>query len=72
VVIVPAKVTFHETWSLTLKKQHRLSVLQKRVMGKIPGPEKQDVTGRWRKLHNDELHDFYSFPNITEVKMNED
>jgi hypothetical protein len=48
-----------ETWSLTLKEEHRLSVLRR-----IFEPKKDEVTGGWRKLHNEELHNFYSSPSL--------
>jgi hypothetical protein len=55
-----------ETWSLTLGEEHRLRVFENRVLRKIFGPKrKEDVS--WRKLHNDELHDLYSSPNIVRV-----
>jgi hypothetical protein len=41
--------------SLTLKKEHRLSVFEDRVLRKISGPQKDDVTGEWKRLHNKEL-----------------
>jgi hypothetical protein len=47
-----------ETWSLTLKEEHRLSVIENRVLRKIFGPKRDEVTGEWRKLHNEELHIF--------------
>jgi hypothetical protein len=55
-----------ETWSLTLKEEHRLRVFQNRVLRKIFGPEREE-DGSWRKLHNDELHSLYSSPNIVRV-----
>jgi hypothetical protein len=55
-----------ETWSLTLKEEHRLRVFENRVLRRIFGP-KMEEDGSWRKLHNDELHSLYSSPNI--VKM---
>jgi hypothetical protein len=54
-----------ETWSLTLKEENRLRVLESRVLRRIFGPKRDKVTGEWRKLHNEELHILYSFPNIT-------
>jgi hypothetical protein len=53
-----------ETWSLTLREEHRLRVFENRVLRRIFGPKRDDVTGDWRKLHNDELHNLYSSPNI--------
>jgi hypothetical protein len=48
-----------ETWSLTLREEHRL-----RVLRRIFGPKRDEVTGGWRKLHNEELHNLYSSPSI--------
>jgi hypothetical protein len=55
------------TWSLTLREVHRLRVFENRVLRRISGPKRDDVTGDWRKLHNEELHNLYSSPNI--IKM---
>jgi hypothetical protein len=49
-----------ETWSLTLKEEHRLKVFENRVLRRIFGPKREEVTGEWRKLRNEELHDLYS------------
>jgi hypothetical protein len=49
-----------ETLSLTLREEHRLRVFENRVLGRIFGPERDEVTGGWRKLHNEELHGLYS------------
>jgi hypothetical protein len=53
-----------ETWSLTLRKEHRLRVFENRVIRRIFGPKRDEVTGEWRKLHNEELHNLYSSPDI--------
>jgi hypothetical protein len=53
-----------ETWSLTLREEHRLRAFGNRVLRTIFGPKRDEVTGDWRKLHNEELHNFYSSPNI--------
>jgi hypothetical protein len=55
-----------ETWSLTLGEKHRLRVDENRVLRKIFGPKREE-DGSWRKLHNDEVHDLYSSPNIVRV-----
>jgi hypothetical protein len=46
-----------ETWSLTLREEHRLRVIEKRVLRRIFGPKCDEGTEEWRKLHNGELHD---------------
>jgi len=56
-----------ETWSLTLRKEHRLRVLKSRVLRKIFGPKRDEITGEWRKLHNVELRDQYCSPYIIGV-----
>jgi hypothetical protein len=55
-----------ETWSLTptVREEHRLRVLENSVLRRTFGPNRDEVTGQWRKLHNEELHNMYSFPNI--------
>jgi hypothetical protein len=53
-----------ETLSLTLREQRTLRVFEKRVLRRIFGLNRDAVTGEWRKLHNEELHDLYSSPNI--------
>jgi hypothetical protein len=53
-----------ETWSLTLREEHRLRVFENRVLRRIFGPKRDEVMGDWRKLHNEELHNLYSPPNI--------
>jgi hypothetical protein len=63
-VILPVVLYGCETWSLTLKEEHRLGVFENRVL-KF-GPKREKV-GSWRKLHNDELHNLYSSPNIVMV-----
>ena len=53
-----------ETWSLTLREEHRLRVFENKVLKKIFGVKRDEITGEWRKLHNDELHTLYSSPSI--------
>jgi len=52
-------------------KEHRLRGSEKRVPGKISGPRKDEVTGKWRRLHNEDLYDQYSSTNISQTKKNE-
>jgi hypothetical protein len=54
----------YETWSLTLREEHRLRVFENRVLRRIFGTKGDEVTGGWRKLHNEELHNLYSSPSI--------
>jgi hypothetical protein len=65
-VILPVVLYGYETWSLTLGEEHRLKVFEDRVLRKVFGPKREE-DGSWRKLHNDELHDLYSSPNIVRV-----
>ena len=53
-----------ETWSPILREEHRLRVFDNRVLGKIFRLRRDEVTGEWRKLHNEGLNDLYSLPNI--------
>jgi hypothetical protein len=56
-----------ETWSVTLREQHRLGVFENRVLRRIFGPKRDEVTGEWRKLHNEERRDLYSSPSIISI-----
>jgi hypothetical protein len=53
-----------EAWSLTLREEHRLRVFENKVLRRIFGPKRDEVTGGWRKLHNEELIHLYSSPSI--------
>jgi hypothetical protein len=61
-VILPVVLYGCETWSLTLREEHRLRVFENSVLKKIFGPKREEDRS-WRKLHNDELHSLYSSPN---------
>ena len=56
-----------ETWSLTLREERRLRVSENRVLRRIFGPKRDEITGEWRKLHNGELNNLYCSPNIVRV-----
>jgi hypothetical protein len=53
--------------SFTLREEHRLRVFENRVVRRIFGPKRDELTGSWRKLHNEELHGLYSSPSIVTV-----
>ena len=56
-----------ETWSLTLREERRLRVFENMVLRRIFGPRRDEVTGDWRRLHDEELNDLHSSPNIVRV-----
>jgi len=66
-VILPVVVYGCETWSLTLREEHRLRVFENRVLRRIFGSKRDEVTGEWRKLHNDELDDLCCSHSIFRV-----
>ena len=66
-IILPVVFYGCETWSLTLREERKLSVFENMVLGRIFGPRRDEVTGEWRRLHNEELNDLYSSPNIVRV-----
>jgi hypothetical protein len=51
-------------WSFTLREEHRLGVFENRLLMRIFGPDRDEGTGEWRKLHNEELNILYLSPNI--------
>jgi hypothetical protein len=65
-IILPVVLYGCETWSLALREEHRLGVFENRLL-RIFGPKRDEVTGEWRKLHNEELHDLYSLPSIIRI-----
>jgi hypothetical protein len=66
-IILPVVLYGCEIWSLTLREEHRLRVFENKVLRRIFGPKRDEVTGGWRKLHNEELRDLYSSPSITRI-----
>jgi hypothetical protein len=63
-IILPVVLYVCETWSLTLREEHRVRVFENSVLRRIFGRKRDEVTGEWRKLHNDKLYNLYSSPGI--------
>ena len=66
-IILPVVLNGCETWSLTLREERRLRVFENRVLRRVFGPTREEVPGERGKLHNEELIDLYSLPNIVRV-----
>jgi hypothetical protein len=66
-IILPVVLYGCESWSLTLKEESRLRMFENKVLRRIFGPKRDEVTGEWRRLHNKELYRPYSSPNIIRV-----
>jgi hypothetical protein len=62
--VLPVVLYGCETWSLALREEHRLRVFGNRLLKRIFGEKRYEVTGGWRKLHNEELHNLYSSRSI--------
>ena len=67
IIFLPIVLYGRETWSLTLREECRLRVYENSVLRRIFGPKRDEVTGKWRKLHNEELNNLHSSPNIVRV-----
>jgi hypothetical protein len=65
-IILPVVLYGCDTWSFTLREEHRLKVFENRnrVLRRIFGCKKDEVMGEWRKMHSGELHNLYSSPDI--------
>jgi hypothetical protein len=63
-IILPVVLYGCESWFLTLREEHILRVFENRVLRRIFGPKRDEVTGEWRKMHTGELHNMYSLPDI--------
>jgi len=66
-IMLPVVLYGCKTWSLALREKRRLRVFENRVLRRVFGPKRDEVAGEWRKLHNEELSDLYSLPNIVQV-----
>ena len=66
-IILPVVLYGCETWSPTLREEHRLGVFENRVLRRVFGPKRDGVKGEWRKLHNEELNSLYSSLNTVRV-----
>jgi len=66
-IILPVVLYGCETWSLILRKERKLRVFENMVLRRIFGLRRDEVMGEWRRLHNEELSDLYSSPNIMRV-----
>jgi hypothetical protein len=66
-MILPAVLYGSDIWSLTLREEHRPRVYEDRVLRRIFGARRDEVTGEWRKLHNEEFDNLYSSPSIIRV-----
>jgi hypothetical protein len=65
--VLPVVLYGCETWSLTLREEHRLRVFENSVLRRIFGPKRDEVTGEWRRLHKEEFNYLYSSPSIIQV-----
>jgi hypothetical protein len=66
-IILPVVLYGCETWSLTLRNEHKLRMFENRVLSRIFGPKRDEMTEGWQKLHSEELHDLYSSPSIIRI-----
>jgi hypothetical protein len=66
-IMLPVVLYGCESWSLTLREERRLRVFENKVLRRVFGPKRDEVTGEWRRLHNKELYALYSSPNIIRV-----
>ena len=66
-MILPVVLYGCDTWSLTLREERRLRVFENRVLRRIFGLKRDEVTGEWRKLHNEEINDLYTSPNVVRM-----
>jgi hypothetical protein len=65
--ILPVVLYGCETWSVALREEHKLRAFENRVLRRMFGLGKDEVTGEWKELHNEELHELYSSPSIIRI-----
>ena len=65
-IILPVFLYGCEAWSLTAREERKLRVFENIVLRRIFGPRRDEVTGKWRRSHNEELNGLYSSPNIVQ------
>jgi hypothetical protein len=66
-ILLPVALYGCENWSLTLREECRLRLFENKVLRRVFGPKRNEVTGEWGKLHNEKLSDLYSLPNFVRV-----
>ena len=66
-LILPVVLYGCENWSMTLREERKLRVFKNMVVRRIFGPRREEVTGEWRRLHDEELNDLYSSPNFVRL-----
>jgi hypothetical protein len=66
-IILPVVLYGCETWSPTLREEHRQRVFENRVLRRIFGPKRDEMTGEWRKLYDKKLRDLYPLPSIIRI-----
>jgi hypothetical protein len=66
-IILPVVLYVHETWTLSLREEHRLKVFENKVLRRIFGPKRDEIIGSWRQLYNEELHNLYDSSDIIRI-----
>jgi hypothetical protein len=66
-IILSLTLHGYETLSLTLREEHKQRVFENKVLRRIFGPKRDELTGGWRTLHNEELRELYSSPSIIRI-----
>ena len=64
---MPVILYGYESWNTTLADEHKLRVFENKGLRKIYGPKRDEMTGEWRRLHNEELHGLYDSPDVVRI-----